>query len=128
MSVDDDGAGVVLDVLGAMRKADGSTRARMAAAALAARDEGDKAADAGDAMKTLVEICGEIHRTPSWGHRIGIPEACSIRFAGGRPLYKLRDVLMYLNSAECARRREELRRTKWGRRPAGTAREGVRRD
>jgi hypothetical protein len=115
------GEGVVFELMGALGDVDENTRAKMAAAALAARDAAARPADGERKLLTMTEVCREVRRSPSWGARMGISHACGIRFGGGRPLFDMEQVRAYLSGPAAVRRREELRLCGWGRK----ARESV---
>jgi len=100
-----------------MGRADDATRATMVAAALAARDGMSRSGEAGsEELLTMRELARRLRRSPSWLHRMGVPDRAGIRLAGGRPLYRIGEVMEYLSGPEAIRQRDALRRTGWGRR------------
>ena len=58
---------------------------------------------------SLKKLATEVGRHPSYLWRLGVVENCGESYGGGRKVYRASEVLVYLKSAECTRRREELR-------------------
>ncbi len=77
------------------------------AAVDAIRRGGDKAEETPRLL--LKEVAEAVGRTPSYLWRLGVPEACGVRNAGGLR-YSRSAVLAYLASPECAERVETLHR------------------
>jgi len=116
---------VILELIGKLGQADERTRLRMAQAALAAQDA-TADADSGEKYLTLREVCQRLRRSASWACRLGLPDRVGLRFGGGRAVYLWSSVLRYLDSAECAARRAELKASAWGRKPKAAAGKAVR--
>ena len=58
---------------------------------------------------SLKEIAQRLGKHPATLWRLGVPDNCGESYSGGRKVYLLQEVLVYLRSPACAARREELR-------------------
>ena len=58
---------------------------------------------------SLKEIARRLGKHPATLWRLGVPDNCGESYSGGRKVYLLQEVLVYLRSPACAARREELR-------------------
>ncbi len=57
-------------------------------------------------LNAISRLLGK-HPTQLW--RLGVVDHCGESFGGGRKVYRIEEVLVYLRSPGCAQRREEIR-------------------